>query len=67
MNEEKAPHPKRRERGAKFTVKSYAVGVSDISFRLPTHDWEKFEESELWGQVCRFLEEVQKGYSPMYP
>lgn len=52
---------------AKYLVSTSIVGVTDISFRLPTHDWEQFEKSDIWNQVCQFLSEVQKGYSPMYP
>lgn len=55
------------ENCAKYVVHEWVIGVSDISFRLLSHDWEKFEKSELWNQVCQFLSEVQKGYSPMYP
>lgn len=51
----------------KYVVDTMVIGVTDISFRLPSHDWERLEKSELWNQVCQFLSEVQKGYSPMYP
>ncbi len=42
---------------AKFLVIEYCNGVTDISFRLLSHDWEKLEKSECWNQVCKLLAE----------
>lgn len=46
------------ENEGKFLVTEYCNGVTDISFRLPSHGWEKLEKSECWDQVCQFLAEV---------
>lgn len=55
------------EHEAKFLVTEYCNGVTDISFRLPSHGWEKVEKSECWEQLCNLLGELQKEYILMYP
>ena len=55
------------EHEAKFLVTEYCNGVTDISFRLPSHGWEKVEKSECWEQLCDLLGEFQRECILKYP